>query len=217
MPNKSPTFNAALEPLAAGLPREVAAAVGDVVARHTYLDWVLGQVMYDLMEISIKQGRVIMKLPRPRVFVDRGEGSLRIPRPGAALRLRRARREARGRARACRALTRSVYMRETGAQGRRIQLVRSPVGSGPGGDLQPEAQRVDAKFLAARRRQVENATPWPKAASPHRQAPARIPRPARAPRLRPPPPLKGVRSLFHKKGDRSLFVRFFSPLFFRQN
>src|ERR1700757_3532407 len=69
MPRKPSTFNAALEPLTASLPADVARAVGEVVARHSYLDWVLGQVMYDLMEISIKQGRVIMKLPRPRVFV----------------------------------------------------------------------------------------------------------------------------------------------------
>src|SRR6476619_3986299 len=67
--SKSVTFNAALEPLASDLPKKLAASMGNVIARHSYLDWVLGQVMYDLMEISIKQGRVIMKMPRPRVFI----------------------------------------------------------------------------------------------------------------------------------------------------
>ena len=69
MPKKLMTFNAALEPLTEELPEALAAAIGAIVARQTYLDWVLGQVMYDLMEISIKQGRVIMKLPRPRVYI----------------------------------------------------------------------------------------------------------------------------------------------------
>ena len=69
MPQKLMTFNALLEPLADELPEAFASAIGATVARHTYLDWVLGQVMYDLMEISIKQGRVIMKMPRPKVYI----------------------------------------------------------------------------------------------------------------------------------------------------
>lgn len=157
MPKRSPKFNAALEPLTAELPRDAAAAVGNLVARHMYLDWLLGQVMYDLMEISIKQGRVIMKLPRPRVFVaavkdlfDFHGLEARFDFDAFAARLEEAHV-------ACRELTRSVYMSEDGGGEGEITLVRSPWDPGPGGDLQPEAQRLDSKMLAAKRRRVEKA------------------------------------------------------------
>ena len=153
MPKKPATFNAALDPLNANLPAEVARAVGEVVARHSYLDWVLGQVMYDLMEISVKQGRVIMKLPRPRVFVTAVKDLFEFHglKTGydferLAVRLEEAHV-------ACRELTRSVFMGDAGE----LYLVRSPWDPGPGGDLQPESQRIDAKFLASKRKAVEEA------------------------------------------------------------
>ena len=156
MPRKSTTFNAALEPVTSALPQEVSAAVGDLVARHSYLDWVLGQVMYDLMEISIKQGRVIMKLPRPRVYVTAVSELFefhgiqgRFDFEDLADRLEAAHI-------ACREVTRSVYMRDSSEPGV-VHLARSPWDPGPGGDRQPEAQRMDAKYLASRRKQVEDA------------------------------------------------------------
>jgi len=157
MPKPPLTFNAAFEPLESGLPEEYASAIGVTVARHAYLDWTLGQVMYDLLEISIKQGRVIMKLPRPRVFVTAVKDlfdfhglATKYDFDGLASKLEAA-------DCAVRELTRSTYMRDTGAKKLAIHLVRSPWDPGPGGDLQPEAQRVDAKLLASRRRQVEDA------------------------------------------------------------
>ena len=156
MPRKSTTFNAALEPVTAALPASISAPVGELVARHGYLDWVLGQVMYDLMEISIKQGRVIMKLPRPRVYVTAVKELFefhgiegRFDFDGFASRLEAAHI-------ACREVTRSVYMSDTSEPGV-VHLVRSPWDPGPGGDLQPEAQRMDAKYVAARKKQVEDA------------------------------------------------------------
>ncbi len=157
MPKKPVTFNAALEPLDHDLPDALAAGIGNAIARHAYLDWLLGQVMYDLMEISIRQGRVIMKLPRPRIFIaavkelfefhgleanfdfDDLAGKLEIADC--------ARRE----------LTRSVFMRDTNSDKLSVQIVRSPWDPGPGGDLQPEAQALDAKFLAAKRKELDDA------------------------------------------------------------
>jgi hypothetical protein len=157
MPKKPVTFNAALEPLAADLPEALAAAIGNATARHAYLDWVLGQIMYDLMEISIKQGRVIMKLPRPRVFIAAVKElfefhglEVKYDFDDLAVALERAHN-------ACRELSRSVYMRDTNRDKLSVQLVRSPWDPGPGGDLQPEAQLLDAKFLAAKRKDVEDA------------------------------------------------------------
>jgi len=181
MPRKSTTFNAALEPVRSALPPDVAAAVGDIAARHSYLDWVLGQVMYDLMEISVKQGRVIMKLPRPRVYVTAVrelfefhgiEG--RYDFDGLATRLEAAHL-------ACREVTRSVYMRDTAEPGV-VHLVRSPWDPGPGGEQQPEAQRVDAKYLATRRKQVEDAV---KAAEKLHELTDRLLRDSHAKRNRP--------------------------------
>jgi hypothetical protein len=157
MPKKPMMFNAALEPLAVDPPAEVAASIGTTVARHAYLDWVLGQVMYDLMEISIKQGRVIMKLPRPRVYIAAVKElfefhglQVKFDFEDLASKLELA-------DCACRELTRSVYMRDTNSDALSVQLVRSPWDPGPGGDLQPEAQVIDAKFLAGKRKEVDDA------------------------------------------------------------
>jgi hypothetical protein len=181
MPLRSTTFNAAFEPVTTALPPAVAAAVGEIVARHGYLDWVLGQVMYDLMEISVKQGRVIMKLPRPRVYVTAVRELFEFHRIAGrfdfdafATRLEAAHI-------ACREVTRSVYMRDSSEPGV-VHVVRSPWDPGPGGEMQPEAQRADAKYLAARRKQVEDAV---KAAEKLRGLTDRLLRDSHAKRLRP--------------------------------
>ena len=157
MPKRSTTFNAALEPLTQPLPAEIAVGVGSIIQRHTYLDWLLGQVMYDLMEISVKQGRVIMKLPRPRVYIAAVKELFEFhglaPRydfDGLARRLEAA-------DSTVRELVRSIYMRDTDSASVSVHLARSPWDPGPGGELQPESQPVDARFLAAKRKEVEKA------------------------------------------------------------
>jgi len=182
MPKKLMTFNAALEPLTDEMPEALAASIGATVARHAYLDWVLGQVMYDLMEISIKQGRVIMKMPRPKVYIAAVKElfefhnlDVKYDVDGLASLLEIA---------DCsmRELTRSVYMRDTNARGKSIQLVRSPWDPGPGGDIQPEAQQVDAKFLARKRKEVDDAV---KAAEKLRTLTDKLLRESHARRARP--------------------------------
>ena len=182
MPKKVMTFNAALEPLADGLPEAFAAAIGAMVARHAYLDWVLGQVMYDLMEISIKQGRVIMKMPRPKVYIAAVkelfefhslEARFDFADLGEKLELADC---------AVRELTRSVYMRDTSSRKVSVQLVRSPWDPGPGGDTQPEAQVVDERFLARRRKEVDDAV---KAAEKLRTLTDKLLRESHARRARP--------------------------------
>ncbi|HZZ93485.1 MAG TPA: hypothetical protein VFE23_13060 [Usitatibacter sp.] len=158
MPKKKlMTFNAALEPLGGDLPEAFAAEVGGTVARHTYLHWVLGQVMYDLMEISIKQGRVIMKMPRPKVFIAAVKELFEFHNLEAKYDFDGLGQKLAAADYALRELTCSVYMRDTSSRKMAIQLVRSPWDPGPGGDVQPEAQVVDAKFLDARRRAVDEA------------------------------------------------------------
>jgi hypothetical protein len=152
-----PIFNAALEPLTQPLPDDIAAAVGSLVQRHAYLDWLLGQVMYSLMEISIKQGRVIMKLPRPRVYVTALKELFEFH--GLAPKYDFDDLVAKLEAADCaaRELSRSVYMVDTDSAPLSVHLVRSPWDPGPGGDLQPEFQRLDARFLSGKRKEVEDA------------------------------------------------------------
>jgi hypothetical protein len=149
------SVNTALEPLSRPLPEEVAAAVGVLIARHTYLDWVLGQVMYNLMEISIKQGRVIMKLPRPRVYIAAVRELLEFHKLNARFDFDALADKLEAAERARREVTRSIYM--TDSDDASIHLSRSPWDPGPGGDLQPESQAIDARYLAAKRRDIDDA------------------------------------------------------------
>jgi hypothetical protein len=147
--------NTALEPLVRPLAADAAAAVGALVARHTYLDWVLGQVMYNLMEISMKQGRVIMKLPRPRVYIAAVKELLEFHKLNVRFDFESLADKLEAAERARREVTRSIYMvdRDTGG----IHLSRSPWDPGPGGDTQPESQALDSRYLAARRKDIEEA------------------------------------------------------------
>lgn len=157
MRRKAATFNSALVPLTRGLPASIAASIGVTLTRHAYLDWVLGQVMYSLMEISIKQGRVILKLPRPRQYIAAVRDLYAFHGlhgtydfEGLAAKL-----EAADRTR--KALNRCAYMRDTSSRAMRIQLARGLWDPGPGGESQAEAQVVDRAFLARRRKDVEDA------------------------------------------------------------
>lgn len=157
MPPRTAMFSTSLVPLRQPLPATLAAPIGVILARHAYLDWVLGQVMYSLMEISIKQGRVILKLPRPRQYIAavRDLFAFHGLRGDYAFDRLERRLEVAERARAM--LMRSAYMRDTAGRGVRIQLARALWDPGPGGELQPEVQALDAAFLRKRRKEVEDA------------------------------------------------------------
>ena len=152
---RKPSVNTALEPLRRALTGEAAAAVGALVARHTYLDWVLGQVMYNLMEISMKQGRVIMKLPRPRVYIAAVKELLEFHKLKVRFDFDSLAGKLEAAERVRREVTRSIYMidRDTGV----VHLSRSPWDPGPGGDTQPESQALDSRYLSARKKDIEEA------------------------------------------------------------
>ena len=157
MRNKAATFNTALVPLTHGLPTAIAASIGTTLARHAYLDWVLGQVMYSLMEISIKQGRVILKLPRPRQYIAAVRDLFDFHELRSSFDFDTLARRLEVADRARTTLNRSSYMRDTASKALRIQLARSLWDPGPGGEDQPESQVVNRKFLARRRKDVEDA------------------------------------------------------------
>lgn len=160
MATRKPAFARALAPIDAALPSPLAAAIGNIVARHSYLDWVLGQVLYSLMEISLKQGRVVVRPPRAAEYVQAVRDlyafhklETRFDFDGLALRLDRA--EA-----ARHLLARSVFMRDLDASNDRIHLARGPwaASTDVAGRLAPlEGLAVDRAFLAKRRAEVEEA------------------------------------------------------------
>jgi hypothetical protein len=156
MPDKDTLLSSALEPVNKPLPAAVAGAIGQIVAREAYLEWVLGQVMYSLMEISIKQGRVILKFPRPGQYVAAIRDLYDFHGIEPAVSLEDLSRKLDVADRTRNVLTRSVYMRGPGKAGE-LLLARSPWDPGPGGESQPETQVVDEDFLEQCRKQVDAA------------------------------------------------------------
>lgn len=151
------SFNAALEPLSGALPADIAASVGATIARHAYLDWLLGQVMYSLMEISIKQGRVIMKLPRPRVYIAAVKELYEFHGLKTKYDFEELAQKLEAADRTRRELTRSVYMHDPDRKKSPVHLARSHWDPGPGGESQRELQEVDRRLLARKRREVDAA------------------------------------------------------------
>ena len=156
MTDKDPLLASSFEPVTRPLPAALAGAIGQIVAREAYVEWLLGQVMYDLMEISIKQGRVILKFPRPGQYIAaiRDLYDFHGITPTMSLEDLSRRLDVADRTR--NVLMRSVYMRARGKSGD-IVIARSPWDPGPGGESQPEAQVVDGAFLARCKRDVESA------------------------------------------------------------
>ena len=156
MSDKDPLLASSLEPVTRPLPALLAGAIGQIVAREAYLEWVLGQVMYDLMEISIKQGRVILKFPRPGQYIAAIRDLYDFHGITPTMSLEDLSRKLDVADRTRNVLTRSVYMRARGKAGA-IVLGRSPWDPGPGGESQPEAQVVDEDFLERCRKNVDGA------------------------------------------------------------
>ncbi len=163
MPKTNPTlFNAALEPIAGKLPGDIAAAVGRAVARHSYLEWLLGQVLYELLGISIKQGRAVVKRPAPAHYVAAIQGlyahhKLDTPYPFAKLG------QAVERADAARdALVDSVYMHDAERKRSPVYLVRGSWARGVdldtvSRDAWPQAPVLDAALLGRYRDEIDAA------------------------------------------------------------
>jgi hypothetical protein len=47
---------------------KMAAQIGRMIARHSYLEWVQANFMHAIMQISVKQGRVAVKVPPPKQY-----------------------------------------------------------------------------------------------------------------------------------------------------
>jgi hypothetical protein len=159
MAKREPAFARALAPVTAPLPAATAAAIGNAIARHSYLDWVLGQVLYSLMEISVKTGRVVVRPPRPSEYVQAVRDLFAFHRiqarfdfEGLARRLERADASRH-------VLARCVYMHDIDASKDEIRVGLGPWASSheAAKAIAAEGARVDGAFLARRRREIEDA------------------------------------------------------------
>jgi hypothetical protein len=162
MPKTPSRFNAALEPIEDKLPADVAAAIGRIVARHSYLEWILGQVLYSLLEISIKQGRAVVQRPTPREYIAAVQGlhafhklesRFDFEKLAAALEAADAARDT---------LVGSVCMHDVDRKRSPIFLVRGSWARGldldtVSRDAWPEAPALDGKLLGKLRDDVEAA------------------------------------------------------------
>lgn len=162
MPTQKTAFNAALEPTTDLLPASIAESVGRTIARHSYLEWVLGQVLYSLLEISIKQGRKVVQRPSPRAYASAVQGLYAFHKlestfdfADLARRLERA-------DRARNALAGSVFMRDVNSRALKLHLVRgswaveddAEVSSR---DAWPDTPVLDRTTLGRLRKDVEDA------------------------------------------------------------
>ena len=161
MPRKRPAFNAALEPIAQAIPSGVATAIGRTVARHSYLEWVLGQVLYSLLEISIKQGRKVVRRPEPRQYVAAVQGLFAFHKLETKFNFAELCRRIEAADRARDALAHSVYMRDVNTRGDQVHLVRGSWATGHdesvSRDVWPDAPALDRALLARLRKDVEDA------------------------------------------------------------
>src|ERR1043165_9126654 len=110
-------FNAALEPITGPIPAALAESIGRAIARHSYLEWVLGQVLYSLLEISIKQGRKVVQRPTPRAYVAAVQGLFAFHKVESTFDFADFARRIERADRARDALAHSVYMRDVNARG----------------------------------------------------------------------------------------------------
>lgn len=155
-------FNAALEPVTAPIPATVAEAIGRGIARHTYLEWIQGQVLYSLLEISIKQGRKVVQRPTPTAYAATVQGLFAFHKLDSAFDFAELARRIEKADAARDALAHSVYMHDLNSRKPRLHLVHGSWARG--GDYErvardawPEAPVIDRDLLARLRKDIEDA------------------------------------------------------------
>jgi hypothetical protein len=162
MPKRTSAFNPALEPIAQPLPAAIAESIGRTIARHSYLEWVLGQVLYSLLEISIKQGRKVVRRPDPSQYVAAVQGLYAFHKLQSKFDFGDLCRRVEAADHARDALAHSVYMQDVNTRANRVHLVRGSWANGTDPDVVsrdawPETPVLDRPFLNRMRDIVEAA------------------------------------------------------------
>jgi hypothetical protein len=162
MAKRTSAFNPALEPISQPLPAVIAENLGRTIARHSYLEWVLGQVLYSLLEISIKQGRKVIRRPDPRQYVAAVQGLYAFHKLESKFNFNELCKRVEAADHARDALAHSVYMQDVNTRGTKVHLVRGSWANGSDAevvsrDAWPETPVLDRTFLNQMRDIVEAA------------------------------------------------------------
>ncbi|HET9653331.1 MAG TPA: hypothetical protein VFP36_14115 [Usitatibacter sp.] len=162
MPKKTPVFNPALEPITQPLPETIAASIGRTIARHSYMEWVLGQVLYSLLEISIKQGRAVVQRPQPRQYVASIQGLCAFQKIDCKFDFDGLTHRVEAADRARDALVHSVYMRDIGTDSDRVFLVHGSWARPNEAEVirtgeWPDTPVLDRAFLSNARKMMDDA------------------------------------------------------------
>jgi len=162
MPTKKSLFNPALEPVTQPLPEAIASSIGRTIARHSYMEWVLGQVLYSLLEISIKQGRAVVQRPQPRQYAASIQGLCAFQKVECEFDFEELNTRVEAADRARDMLVHSVYMRDINTRAERIHLVHGSWARAQDAEVirtgeWPETPVLDRAFLARLRKDVDDA------------------------------------------------------------
>jgi hypothetical protein len=162
MATKKSVFNPALEPVTQPLPEAIASSIGRMIARHSYMEWLLGQVMYSLLEISIKQGRAVVQRPQPRQYAASIQGLCAFQKIDCKFDFEDLTKRVEAADRVRDALVHSVYMRDVNVRGDRIHLVHGSWARPAEMDVirtgeWPDTPVLDRAYLAASRKVIEDA------------------------------------------------------------
>jgi len=162
MPSKKSVFNPALEPVTQPLPEAIASSIGRMVARHSYMEWLLGQVMYSLLEISIKQGRAVVQRPQPKQYVASIQGLCAFQKIDCKFDFDDLMQRVEAADRIRDVLVHSVYMRDVNVRGDRIHLVHGSWARPAEAEViktgeWPDTPVMDRAWLADARKVVEDA------------------------------------------------------------
>lgn len=160
MKKKRALFTSRMLPVAKTLPQGKAASIGRTLMRYAYLEWRLAYIVYRLLGISIKQGRVAVKLPQSRACINIIEDLLAFLGVITNFNFRQLGKKLEAAERARNVLAHSVY--QVDGKTILVQVVRGsweldqefePVKR----VLQPESKVLDVAFLSMQRRLVEHA------------------------------------------------------------
>jgi hypothetical protein len=144
------------------LPVAIAAAVGHAIARHSYLDWMLANILYALLSIPIKQGRVAVKIPPPPLYITTVADLLAFLRLYLDFNLGALERKLIAADQARNLLCHSVFTQDARSGKIHIQLVSGSWDEGQDleavrKNIRSESVAVTRAFLAEKRAAIEDA------------------------------------------------------------
>jgi hypothetical protein len=159
---KKAVLKSGTSPITKGLPSAVAASIGRTVVRHSYLEWSLAKTIYNLLGISIKQGRAAVRLPAINRYVATVETLMEHLDIQIVFNFNTLGKKIVAADNARNTLAHSIFVRDKETKQLKIQLVHGnweldqhtiPVSR----VLNPEGKPVDRRFLAEKRATVEAA------------------------------------------------------------